>query len=731
MGRTADEAIRVSDQYYILATSARIDDRTRVLKHGDTFAVFDRFGDIDAFGPAARGLYHQDTRFLSRFALRMEGQRPLMLDSSIKDDNVVFTVDLMNADAWHSKEVVVPRGSVHLQRSKVLWQGTCFERVRAVNYAQSAIDVSFSVQFGADFADLFEVRGTPRPRRGRLLPPRHNAGRLVLEYEGLDGRRRRTRITLDPVPEWAEESEAIFRVRIEPHGEATLRWTIACEVDPHAAIANGARSALNFEAALDQASHALVEAKAPEPHIHTSNTQFNHWVNRSRADIHLLWTNTPDGPYPYAGVPWYSTVFGRDGIITALECLWMNPELARGVLNCLAQTQATSVRVEQDAEPGKIIHEMRSGEMAALGEIPFGRYYGSIDATPLFIMLANAYFERTGDDEFVRDFWQHIERALEWIDRYGDPDGDGFYEYARRTQAGLLHQGWKDSHDAVFHDDGAQADGPIALCEVQAYVYAAKLAAARLADSLGYAPRAQALLTEAEQLRGRFEDAFWCEDLSTYALALDGRKRQCRVVTSNAGHCLFAGIASEERAGRVARTLMAQPSFSGWGIRTVAMNARGYNPMSYHNGSVWPHDNALIAAGFARYGYKDAAVRILAGLFDAALCVELHRLPELFCGFPRRPGEYPTMYPVACSPQAWAAGAVFLCLQACLGLEVRYPNPTVTFSNPVLPSFLDAIQIHDLKVGSAAVDLVLTRHAGDVGISVRQRNGNVSVVTLR
>jgi len=520
-------------------------------------------------------------------------------------------------------------------------------------------------------------------------------------------------------------------VRIEPHGEATLRWTIACEMDPPTAIASGARSALNFEAALEQASHALVESKASEPHIHTSNTQFNHWVNRSRADIHLLWTNTPDGPYPYAGVPWYSTVFGRDGIITALECLWMNPQLARGVLGCLARTQATGVRVEQDAEPGKIIHEMRSGEMAALGEIPFGRYYGSIDATPLFIMLANAYYERTGDADFVRDFWPHVERALEWIDRYGDPDGDGFYEYARRTHAGLLHQGWKDSHDAVFHDDGAQAEGPIALCEVQGYVYAAKLAAARLADSLGHAPRAAALVTEADELRARFEDAFWCEDLSTYALALDGRKRQCRVVTSNAGHCLFAGIASEERAARLAKTLMAQASFSGWGIRTVAANARGYNPMSYHNGSVWPHDNALIAAGLARYGYKDAAVRILTGLFDAALCVELHRLPELFCGFQRRPGESPTMYPVACSPQAWAAGAVLLCLQSCLGLEVRYPNPTVTFSNPVLPSFLDAIQIHDLKVGNAAVDLVLTRHAGDVGISVRQRSGHVSVVTLR
>ena len=727
----AEEAIRVSEQYYILATSARIDDRTRVLKHGDTFAVFDRFGDIDVFGPAARGLYHQDTRFLSRFALRMEAQRPLLLDSSIKDDNVLFTVDLMNADVWRENEVVVPRGSVHVQRSKVLWEATCFERVSAVNYAQAPIEVAFSVQFGADFADLFEVRGTPRERRGRVLPPRSSGDRLVLEYEGLDGRRRRTRILFDPVPEWAGDGEALYRVRIEPHGEATLRWTIACEVDPPAAIAEGARSALSFETAVDHAAQGLGEARASEPHIHTSNTQFNHWMNRSRADIHLLWTDTPNGPYPYAGVPWYSTVFGRDGLITALQCLWMNTDLGRGVLRCLAQTQAAEVDPERDAEPGKIIHEMRSGEMAALGEIPFGRYYGSVDATPLFIVLANAYFERTGDVAFMRELWPHVERALGWIDRFGDPDGDGFCEYARGSHAGLLHQGWKDSQNAVFHADGAPAEGPIALCEVQGYVYAAKVAAARLAAALGHGSRAQALATQGEQLRERFEKSFWCEDLGTYALALDGAKRQCRVVTSNAGHCLYSGIASEERAARVIKTLMAHPSFSGWGIRTVATDARGYNPMSYHNGSVWPHDNALIAAGFARYGHKDAAIRILTGLFDAALHVEQHRLPELFCGFTRRPGESPTLYPVACSPQAWAAGAVFLCLQSCLGLEVRYPNPTVTFSNPVLPSFLDAIQIYDLKVGSAAVDLVLTRHAGDVGISVRQRSGHVSVVTLR
>jgi glycogen debranching enzyme len=502
-------------------------------------------------------------------------------------------------------------------------------------------------------------------------------------------------------------------------------------VDEPAAHARRTRVAATYEAASDEAARALANARAPEPQIHTSNNQFNHWLNRSLADIHLLRTDTPYGPYPYAGVPWYSTVFGRDGIITALQCLWMSPQLARGVLACLAATQADEEDADRDAQPGKILHEMRAGEMAALGEIPFGRYYGSIDATPLFAMLADAYLQRTGDLEFAQLLWPHVERALAWVDSYGDPDGDGFYEYARRSPTGLLNQGWKDSHDAVFHADGSPAEGPVALCEVQAYVYAAKLGAARIAGALGLAARAGRLADEAAHLRERFEAAFWCDDLGTYALALDGGKRACRVVTSNAGHCLYAGIASDERAHRVAQTLTGEPSFSGWGIRTVSMHERGYNPMSYHNGSVWPHDNALIAAGFARYGLKEATMKVLTGLFDSALFFDQHRLPELFCGFPRRPGESPTHYPVACSPQAWAAGAVLLCLQACLGMEVRNPNPAVKFTDPALPPFIESMVIRGLKVGDASVDLVFSRHGEDVGINVLGRTGRVSVVTVK
>lgn len=430
-------------------------------------------------------------------------------------------------------------------------------------------------------------------------------------------------------------------------------------------------------------------------------------------------------------MPWFSTVFGRDGIITALESLWFNPTLARGVLQYLAATQATAEVPEQDAQPGKVVHEIRSGEMATLGEVPFARYYGSVDATPLFVMLAGAYHERTGDCEFSQFIWPHVVRALEWIDRYGDVDGDGFVEYSRRSARGLLHQGWKDSHDAVFHEDGTLAQPPIALCEVQGYVYAAKRAAATLAATLGDGARARELAAQAQALKRRFEEAFWCEDLGTYALALDGAKRPCRVRTSNAGHCLFTGIAHSGRAGRVAETLLAGASFTGWGIRTVAESEARYNPMSYHNGSVWPHDNALIAAGLARYCLKHEAMKILTGLFDASLFFELHRLPELFCGFPRRPGEGPTLYPVSCAPQSWASGTVFLVLQACIGLHIDGAGGKLVFSAPLLPAFLEEVRIKRLRVGRGTVDVRLTRHDDDVGINVLRREGEVSVLVAK
>ena len=720
-----DNVDRRIDQYQIVASSSLTDEHIEVLKQGDTFGLFDQYGDIHSLRTGSHGLYHEGTRFLSRFVLTLNGERPLLLSSTVKQDNVLLNVDLTNPDMTADGQVKISRGSLHLSRTRFLWQGRCFERLRVHNYSLLPVLVRLSISVDADFADLFEVRGTIRNRRGRRLESVMSKDGLSLGYEGLDRMDRWVTVRCAPAPTAVHPDEIWFDTFV-PEGEVA-QWdlTISCEVGQRI------RCDHSYEHALVEVERALHSARADDCLIVTSNAQFNMWLNRSLADLHMMVSDTPDGPYPYAGVPWFSTPFGRDGLITAFEFLWVNPRIARGVLAYLAATQAKEVLPEQDAETGKILHETRKGEMAALNEIPYGRYYGSIDATPLFIMLAGAYYERTGDQAFIIQIWPNIELALQWIDCAGDLDGDGFVEYSRRSKDGLIHQGWKDSQDAVFHADGRSAEGPIALCEVQGYVFAAKRSAAQLALALGHTEQSSRLLKEADTLRTQFERHFWCNDLSSYALALDGVKQPCRVKTSNAGHCLWTGIADPKHGMRTAKTLMSEESFNGWGVRTVAATETRFNPMAYHNGSVWPHDNALIAAGMAAYGFKQGALKILGGLFDASLFLGLHRLPELLCGFPRRSGEGPTLYPVACSPQTWSSVAVFLLLQSCLGLRIEAIRSRLSFSQPVLPPFLEHIEMKNLRIGDATVDLLLERHPKDVGINILRQQGQVEVVVTK
>ncbi|HEX4328826.1 MAG TPA: amylo-alpha-1,6-glucosidase [Burkholderiales bacterium] len=716
-----DETIKVDDRWYVLATSSRADDRTRVLKHGDTFALFDRFGDIERIGSGEQGLYHEGTRYLSRLDLRLNGERPLLLNSSVRQDNCLLTVDLMAPDFYEDGKLTVLKGTVHLSRSKLLAAAGSHERLRLMNYSSQAVRLTLSLQFGADYADIFEVRGMKRERRGEDLTPQLQEGRVILGYKGLDGVTRHTTITCTPTPHLLAPDHLEYELQLPPQGHIELHIAVQC------GLLEPAQKAPAYVQVLAGVEAELRDARAQACSIHTSSEQVNDWLGRSSADLDMLGTATAEGSYPYAGVPWFSTPFGRDGIITALQTLWVDPSMARGVLGFLARHQASEVKPEQDAEPGKILHEMRQGELAALGEIPFGLYYGSIDSTPLFVILAGAYFQRSGDLAFLQKIWPNVVRALEWIDKYGDPDGDGFLEYARKNSSGLVNQGWKDSEDAVFHRDGKPAAGPVALSEVQGYVYLAKTLAADAAHALGDSQRAIVLLQQAARLRERFEAAYWSEELSTYAIALDGAKRPCLVRSSNAGQVLWSGIAGSERAARTAQTLLAPASFSGWGVRTIAEGEARYNPMSYHNGSIWPHDNSLIAMGLARYGMKEEAQAIFTAMFEASLFMDLHRLPELYCGFALRPREGPTLYPVACSPQAWASASAFYLLQACLGLSFDATSRRIRFDHPVLPGFLDRIEIRGLKLGDASVDLVLERHESDVGVIVTRKQGEVEV----
>ncbi len=692
----------------------------RSLKHDDTFIVLDSHGDIGASAGGPDGLFNADTRYLARLELVLDDVQPLLLGSNLRDDNSSLTIDLTNPDVFRGGRIVLQKDMLHIVRTIFLWRGTAYQRIGVQNHGESTASFDLTLLFDNDFADLFEVRGEQRPRRGigsnKLLSPAD----VALEYQGLDGKPRSTALQFDPRPTRLAVNAATYHLDLAPQQVSSLFVAVSCNKP-------AARKPVPFFRGLLAHRREMRQSTRGATSIETSNNIFNEVLCQSMADLNMLMTDTPQGRYPYAGIPWYSTTFGRDGLITALQMLWIDPRVARGVLKRLAFYQAKSIDPLADAQPGKILHEMRGGEMAALREVPFAQYYGSVDATALFVLLAGLYVERTDDDETLTELWPAIEAALRWIDGAGDPDRDGFVEYQRASEQGLANQGWKDSYDAIFHADGRLAEGYIALAEVQGYVFAGKQLAARCALRMGLIEKARQLETEAQALAARFEEAFWCDELGTYALALDGAKRPCKVRTSNAGQLLFTGIVRQDRAHMVAADLMRPHFFTGWGIRTVAQGEARYNPMSYHDGSIWPHDNALIALGLARYGLKHSVEHLFGGLFDAASYMDLRRLPELFCGFRREKGRGPTLYPVACAPQAWASATPFTLLEAALGLEFDARRGEIRLRNPRLPSFLHEIVLRDLQLGSSSVDLRLRRHDDDVSLEVLRTCGRIQV----
>ena len=713
-------------KYHIPGESMNYDDRVKVLNHYDTFAILDRWGDVHPHGKRVQGVYHQGMRFLSRSELRLNGKKPLLLSSTIREDNDILSVDLTNPDLVDCN---VLENTLHISRNIFLRNGVYYEELVLTNYGEQSCPVHLSLSFGADYKDLFEIRGIHREAIVNKAELQTTPTAIQFLYEGLDHLKRRTQVVFSEIDEPSIDNHTVnFYVNLVAQESKKIYYSILFDTEEQFISTEQRHSLIDFKDAKSLVKEDIIKTRALFPEIFTSNEQFNHWINRSRTDLLSLLTQTPYGKYPYAGVPWYNTAFGRDGIITAIEVLWIAPEIGRDVLRFLSQMQATEIIPAKDAEPGKILHETRTGEMANTAEIPFKEYYGTIDATPLYIMLAGMYYQRTGNLEFIRSIWPNIKAALLWIDHYGDLDGDGFVEYKHKSENGLTNQGWKDSHDSIMYEDGKLCEPPIALAEVQGYVYGAKKQASLLATALGEQPLAHDLHQQAASLKEKFNKEFWDEELKSFVLALDGKKNPCRVIASNAGHCLFTEIVDNNKVQDLVRSLTSEKMFSGWGIRTLSEDEKRYNPMSYHNGSVWPHDNALIAYGFAQHDFQKEVLKVMQALFDASLFIDLQRLPELYCGFERRPNEGPTAYPVACSPQAWSVGAIFLLLQSCLRIEINALTKQIIFNKPALPEYLEKVAVSNLRLPDGNCHFELYRHKYDVGFNLLQKPENWELI---
>jgi glycogen debranching enzyme len=676
------------------------------LKDANTFLLADALGDIQG---SDDGLFTNDTRILSRYELKIAGRRPSLLGAAVNQDNTLFTAHLTNRPLPALGEHSIPQGVIHIERNRFLCDGCLYEQLKFTNFSDENAQVPLKLQFAADFVDIFEVQGLVRKARGDYLPSSVDDRTIRLAYRGRDALVRSTRIKFSQSPRAVSAEEAEFFIELARGAVAELFIEIGADIPEPA-------ERERFEAAARRLSGSMQHRLAQGASISTSGRLFNLWVDRSRSDLALLTTSLPTGPYPYAGIPWFATQFGRDAIITALQTLWINPQLAAGVLAFLASTQAQEESAFRDAQPGKILHEMRRGEMAALREVPFGQYYGGVDTTPLFVMLAGCYESRIGDRTLVDRIWNHLLAATAWIERRMDASPTGFLDYARAEKTGLVNQGWKDSHDSIFHADGHFPRGPIAVVEVQGYAYAALKAMSELAAVRGEQAMAHACRERAVALRTAIERQFWVPEMNFYAIAIDGDGTPCKVRASNAGHLLFCAVPSTERALAVSAQLLSNRCSSGWGIRTLADGQARYNPMSYHNGSIWPHDTAICAAGISHYGGCAQVVQILSEIFEAAHHFGM-RLPELYCGFPRTEGQGPAPYPVACLPQAWSSGAAFMLLQAVLGIRIDGRRKEVHLQRPMLPIGIESLSIHDLPVGEALINMEFHRIAGEVVVA--------------
>ena len=689
-----------------------LEDRV-ILKEDQVFVVSDLNGDLPTASELGFGLYRADTRFLTTYEMRLNGRQPILLSNSV-DRAYVATFQLVNPQLEGPGGAVIPRQSLSIRRTRFVHRGL-HERIGIQNCHRTTVKVDLELSFDADFLDIFEVRGYhPLPMLGQREPVQHTETGLLYGYHGVDGVRRETEVIFHPVPALAG-GKASLPLTLAPQETFVLLIDViptlgAEEWNPF----------FDFESALGELERTYQAWNAQCTRISSDNQVLDGGIGwRSLEDLRILCDDLPTGLYPTAGTPWYAVPFGRDALITSLQTLSLNPDLARGSLRYLAEHQGREVDTFREEEPGKILHEIRFGELANLRQIPHTPYYGTVDATPLFLVLLVELLDWTGDLDLLSELLPNAMAALEWIDRYGDLDEDGLVEFQQRSSGGVRNQGWKDSWDSLTGADGAPAPLPAALVEVQGYVFRAKSGLARIFRHVGRSAEADRLQAEAVALRERFESLFWMEESGSYAQALDRDKRQVPSVTSNPGHCLWSGIVSPERAARLVNRMLSPDMFSGWGIRTLSCDAPTYNPMSYHNGSIWPHDNSLIADGMRRYGHDQAAELVARSVLQACMHFGDDRIPELYCGFNRdtRFGAGPGQYLVSCSPQAWGAGSLFHFLQTLAGVSVSMFDKRLRIA-PLATPLYQRLRIEGMRVGAGAVDFTIESHDGHPQVTV-------------
>jgi len=692
---------------------------------GKTFLSTTVAGDISPAGAPDVGFFHDDTRFISNMELRVMGNRAVVLSSNT-EKTFANQVELTTGNIALRDSYDLPENTIHIRREQLLAYDTFFDRITFENFNLVPVSFWLEIHYDADFVDVFQVRGCARSTHGQYYKPVVRERTLAFFYRGLDGVMRQTQIDFAPQPAKIENKVAYWEVNLAPLRQMQVNINITPFVQGEKSRAGNYDQANNLRARRE----AFAEWEGRSTVFRSSDDEFDAAFRTASGDFHALQIPEGDQHIVAAGIPWFATMFGRDSIIAAYQALSLNPQLAVETLRTLAHYQGKEVNDWLDEQPGKILHEYRTGEMTRNGEMPFGPYYGSVDATPLFLILLSETFNWTADEKLVRDLLPAAYRALEWIATYGDFDGDGFVEYIRRSSRGLANQGWKDSWDANMHRDGTVAKPPIALIEVQGYVYDAKYRMASLLRAFGDTVNADRLRREASELAKRLEKAYWMSSRGFYAMALDGEKKQLQVISSNPGHLLWSRAIGKDRARAVTQRLIQEDMFSGWGLRTMSAGERVFNPLSYHRGSVWPHDNSLTVHGMALNEVRQPALRILTTLFQAALRFRDYRLPELFCGVQRREHDDPVHYPVSCSPQAWASGAMFLMLNSVLGIRPSAPRKELNIVNPELPDWLEHLHIRNLRIGQSRVGLDFSRRGARTFCNVVDVEGEKLLVNV-